>query len=68
MSKIYCKSDNECKIQDMPDNVKNFFDEYEELCKKYDVSLSHEDIHGGFEIMNYKQENIDWVKCAVLVK
>lgn len=45
-------------------NIENFFREYEELCKKYDVSLSHEDSQGGFLIDVYDEENIEWVKAA----
>lgn len=46
------------------DNIKNFFREYEELCKKYNVSLAHEDSQGGFLIDIYDEENIEWVKAA----
>lgn len=45
-------------------NIENFFREYEELCKKYDVSLAHEDSQGGFLIDVYDEENIKWVKAA----
>lgn len=45
-------------------NIENFFREYEELCKKYNVSLAHEDSQGGFLIDIYDEENIEWVKAA----
>ena len=31
-------------------NIKNFLREYKELCKKYNVSLGHEDEYGGFKV------------------
>lgn len=46
------------------ENVRKFLTEYEELCKKYNFSLSHQDGHGSFIIEHYSQSNIDWVKDA----
>ena len=48
------------------ENVKNFFKEYRKLCKKYNVSLAHEDFHGGFLIEEYKEENIEWVEASMM--
>jgi hypothetical protein len=45
-------------------NIKNFLREYKELCKKYDVSLGHEDEHGGFILYEYDEEMIEWVEAA----
>jgi hypothetical protein len=45
-------------------NLELFFSEIEAVCKKYGYSISHEDEHGSFEIEEYDQENIDWLKNA----
>lgn len=50
----------------MKDRVKNFFKEYEELCKKYNLSLSHEDCEGSFILEPYNENNIGWVKWAYI--
>ena len=47
------------------ERIKNFMKEYEELCVKYGLSLSHEDCEGGFIIDEYNQENVEWVKAAM---
>lgn len=47
------------------ERIKNFMKEYEELCVKHGLSLSHEDCEGGFIIDEYNQENIEWVKAAM---
>lgn len=45
-------------------NIIDFMKEYEELCKKHDISLGHEDMHGAFELYKYDEENIKWVVCG----
>lgn len=45
--------------------IESFMKEYEELCVKHGLSLSHEDCEGGFIIDEYNQENIEWVKAAM---
>lgn len=47
------------------ERVKNFMKEYEALCKKYNLSLGHEDSEGGFILDEYKEDYVDWVKCAM---
>ena len=47
------------------ERVENFMKEYEELCIKHGLSLSHEDCEGGFIIDEYNQENVEWVKAAM---
>lgn len=44
--------------------VINFLKEYTELCKKYNLSLSHQDGEGAFIIENYQEYSIDWVEEA----
>lgn len=51
----------------MKNKIKNFFNEYEELCKKYNFSLAHEDCQGGFILEEFDEYNIDWVKGAYIV-
>ena len=48
----------------MRNRVNNFFKEYEELCKKYNLSLSQENCEGIFILEPYNENNISWVKCA----
>ena len=50
----------------MKDRAKNFFKEYEELCKKYNVSLAHEERRGSFILEPYDDMNIGWVKWAYI--
>lgn len=49
-----------------PEKIKKFFIEYEELCRKHGVSLSHEDYHGSFIVEEFSTDNIDWVKDAYM--
>lgn len=44
--------------------VELFLDEIYAICKKYNLSLSHEDCQGGFIIEPYKEANIDWLDVA----
>ena len=44
---------------------KLFVDELIKVCKKFDMSLAHEDTQGAFKIEKYKEENIDWLKEAI---
>ena len=41
-----------------------FFDEIEAICKKYGLSISHEDSHGSFEIESFDENNMDWLRRA----
>lgn len=52
------------KDEEMPENIKQFLNELDELCQKHDISISHEDKHGGFIFQKYNQENIEWIKEA----
>ena len=51
----------------MKDRAKNFFKEYEELCKKYNLTLAHEDCEGSFLLEQFNDDNIKWVKDALIV-
>lgn len=52
----------------MKNKIKKFFKEYEELCKKYNFSLAHEDCQGGFILEKFDEYNINWVKEAYIVE
>lgn len=49
-----------------PKEVINFLNEIENICKKYNLSISHEDGHGGFIIEKYDNYNIKWLKNCLL--
>jgi hypothetical protein len=42
-----------------------FLNEIETLCRKYDLSIAHEDNQGAFIIQRYKHSNISWLKSAI---
>lgn len=46
-------------------NTSDFLNEIEKICKKYDLSISHEDSHGAFIIEDYDDYNIEWLKDAI---
>lgn len=52
------------KYVETPKKVIQFFNEIQSVCKKYNMSISHEDIHGAFEIDSYKEFNIEWLRMA----
>ncbi len=56
-----CKTN---KFIEIPENQVRFMEEIESICKKYDLSISHEDAHGAFKIDKFSQDNIDWLKDA----
>ena len=47
------------------ERIKNFMREYEELCIRHGMSLSHEDCQGAFIIDEYDKDNVEWVKSAL---
>lgn len=50
--------------------VKNFLDDLLKLYEKYELTLSHEDTHGGFLIefdKKYFKDNINWINEALPV-
>lgn len=52
---------------DTPEKVVEFFNEIDAVCKKYNLSISHEDGHGAFLINNYVDGNIEWLEDATLI-
>lgn len=47
---------------EQPKEMKEFIDEIIKVMKKHNLSISHEDSHGGFIIDKY---NIRWLKNAM---
>ena len=47
------------------ERILNFLKDYEELCKKYDISFAHEDYHGAFILEEYSENNVEWAKYAL---
>ena len=45
-------------------DVLMFLDEIETLCKKYNLSIAHEDGQGSFIIADYNELNINWLNNA----
>ena len=48
----------------MDEKIKSFLDEIEKLCKKYELSISHEDCGGSFIVEEYDDYNIEWLRSA----
>lgn len=48
------------------ERVEEFLQAIIEVCRKYGLSLSHEDAHGGFIVENYRKENIEWLLAAAI--
>lgn len=49
-----------------PESVINFLNEIDNICKKYNFSISHEDDHGAFILEKYYDYNIKWLKDCML--
>lgn len=49
-----------------PKKVIKFLNEIDNICKKYNFSISHEDCHGAFILENYYDDNIKWLKDCML--
>lgn len=43
-----------------------FLEEIEAICKKYDLSISHQDLQGAFIIEKYSDSNMEWLKDATV--
>ena len=49
-----------CEV-DIPKEMEDFLNDIKMICKKYNLSISHEDYHGAFLIEEYNKDNIDWL-------
>lgn len=55
---------NKKKFITTPKEIIDFFKEIDEVCKKYNLSISHEDKEGSFKIEEYKENNILALKAS----
>lgn len=51
---------------DLPEKVSDFYKDIEDVCKKHNLSISHEDGHGSFEIVPYNDDVVRWLKQAMI--
>jgi hypothetical protein len=45
-------------------NIKKFLKEIREVCYKYEISISHEDSQGGFQLEIYNDRDMEWLEDA----
>lgn len=57
---------NKNEFVETPSNILLFLNEINKVCKKYNLSISHEDGHGAFEIEKYSEDNWHWLGNANL--
>ena len=46
------------------DKYDDFIRQYEELCIKTGITISHEDTQGSFILESFNNEDLEWVKGA----
>lgn len=46
------------------DKADSFLAEIEAVCRRYDLSIAHEDRHGAFLIQGFSEETAEWLKEA----
>ena len=51
------------KATDVPE-LKAFLDDIEAVCRKHNLSISHEDGHGAFHVEDASDFNIGWLRDA----
>ena len=61
---IEMESGNMCKTTGY-DRYDDFLKQYEELCIKTGITISHEDSQGAFILENFNTENLRWMKDAI---
>jgi hypothetical protein len=54
----------EIKMDKTQQEIIDFIKDIETVCKKHNLSISHEDGHGSFIIEEYKESNIKWLSQA----
>lgn len=55
----------EGKRVQIPEIMNDFFDDIIKVYKKYNLSLSHEDMHGSFIVEDLSLYNIKWLRDAL---
>ena len=58
------KTLNELK-SDKNSNVTSFIKEVQDICRKYQISISHEDSHGSFILTDYNDLYNDYLNDAI---
>lgn len=48
----------------MDEKIKSFLDDIEQVYKKYNLSIAHEDTGGAFIIEDYDKNDIEWIRSA----
>ena len=51
-------------LVEMPAEMQAFLTDIEAVCRKYGLSLAHEDEQGGFIVEELKERNLRWVAGA----
>jgi len=46
------------------ENIDKFLLDIKDVCKKHNLSISHEDGQGAFEIKTYNESLMDWLMAA----
>jgi hypothetical protein len=49
------------EMREMPERMEQFLEDIKKMCKKHNLSISHEDYHGVFLIEEYDEDNIEWL-------
>ena len=47
------------------DRYDDFIRQYEELCIRTGITISHEDTQGSFILESFNSEDIEWLKVAI---
>jgi hypothetical protein len=47
-----------------PERMIQFFAEIDTVCRKYGLTIAHEDTNGSFAIENFKIHNLEWLEQA----
>lgn len=51
-------------FEETPEDIINFLKDIEDVCKKHNMSILHEDSQGGFEIDEFDKYNLEWLANA----
>jgi len=58
------KGDTEKNEKIKKEKIDTFLKEIETVCKKHNLSISHEDGHGAFQVEKFDKDNIEWLMNA----